>query len=809
MKSASLSQKAYSLLMFLAVSVLAGLLISGLAVPFTALTGSAGKMAVTALEDMPAELRTPPQHERSEVYMADGSLLATFADENREYVTLDKISTQMQMAQLAIEDHRFYEHGAIDFQGFGRAAIKTLTGDTQGASTLTQQYVKMVRIEMARASGDEEARRKADEVTIERKIIEARYAMALEEELTKDEILERYLNIAYYGDGAYGVQAAAKQYFGVDAADLNLSQSAMLAGIVQNPTSFAPTSKGKVREQSIKKTTERRDVVLNQMAKWDMITLDEAEEAKTPLDFSKGQRTYIGCANSDYPFICDYVRRTLISDQMTSLGATPEERTNTLERGGLRIHTLIDPAAQNSAQKAVSNMVASTDPVLANSVLIQPSTGLIVAMAQSRPVMGEKEFDQTFYNYNVGASMGGAEGYQAGSTFKTFVLASALNQGATPDKTYNAPGRMQFKGDTFRNCEGPFKFNQDYEPQNQFGKGWGNIDMMRASQNSVNTYFIQLIRDTGICSAIDMAKLAGVERSDGKDMRVDANFPSWVLGVTDVTPLSMAEAYATFANRGIHCEPIILKSVERNDGTAVEVPSANCKQVIRQEVADGVNYILKSVALKGTGRPAALGAGRDEAGKTGTTNGAKAVWYAGYTPEMAGVAMITVDKTNPHFKGTKNPSLTGVRVKGGRLDGSGGGDAGQIWKAAMKSALRDKPKTKFTAPSKSILEGVKVKVPSIKGMGYDEAKQTLEAAGFSTSVWRVYSDRRKGAFLGIEPSGTATKFSTIRMKISNGPKPKPKPKPATPATPNPQAPASIAPPAVKPTPPAVQPTPKR
>ena len=184
--------------------------------------------------------------ERSEVYMADGSLLATFADENREYVTLDKISTQMQMAQLAIEDHRFYEHGAIDFQGFGRAAIKTLTGDTQGASTLTQQYVKMVRIEMARASGDEEARRKADEVTIERKIIEARYAMALEEELTKDEILERYLNIAYYGDGAYGVQAAAKQYFGVNAADLNLSQSAMLAGIVQNPTSFAPTSNGKI-----------------------------------------------------------------------------------------------------------------------------------------------------------------------------------------------------------------------------------------------------------------------------------------------------------------------------------------------------------------------------------------------------------------------------------------------------------------------------------------------------------------------------------------------------------------------------------
>ncbi|NHB85417.1 transglycosylase domain-containing protein [Tessaracoccus sp. HDW20] len=240
MKSASLSQKAYSLLMFLAVSVLAGLLISGLAVPFAALLGGGGKLAVGALDDIPADLETPAQHQRSEVYMADGTLLATFYDENRVYVPLSEISENMQDAQIAVEDHRFYEHGAIDFQGFGRAFLKTLAGDTQGASTLTQQYVKMVRIEMAVAANDEEALRKADEVTIERKIVEARYAMALEERLTKDQILERYLNIAYYGDGAYGVQAAAKHYFNVDAKDLTLDQSAMLAGLVQNPVALNP-----------------------------------------------------------------------------------------------------------------------------------------------------------------------------------------------------------------------------------------------------------------------------------------------------------------------------------------------------------------------------------------------------------------------------------------------------------------------------------------------------------------------------------------------------------------------------------------
>lgn len=792
MKSASLSQKAYSLLMFFAVSVLAGLLIAGIAVPFAALTGSAGKLAVAALEDMPAELRTPAQHERSEVYMADGTLLATFYDENREYKPLEEISTKMQMAQIAIEDHRFYEHGAIDFQGFGRAFLKTLTGDTQGASTLTQQYVKMVRIEMAQASGDEEARRKADEVTIERKIIEARYAMALEEELTKDEILERYLNIAYYGDGAYGVQAAAKQYFSVDAKDLTLGQSALLAGIVQNPSSLAPTSQGVIRQDRLKKAMDRRDVVLNQMVKWEMITQEESDEAKQEV-YSQAtvQRTLKGCANSDYPFICDYVERTLVSDKMSVLGANETERRNTLYRGGLRIQTLIDPVAQDAAQAAVSAQVASTDPVLANTVLIQPATGLIVAMAQSRPVMGNKVFDETYYNYNVDRGMGGAEGYQAGSTFKVFTLASALNQGMTPSKRYDAPGTMSFKGATFRDCSGPFKFTQDYTPQNQFRRGWGNIDMMEASRNSVNTYFLQLIRDTGICASIDIAKLAGVKLADGQDLRTMQRYPAFVLGTADVTPLSMAEAYATFANRGIHCDPIILKSVTRSDGTDVDVPSANCKQVIRQEVADGVNYILQSVALQGTGRPAALSGYPDQAGKTGTTNSAKAVWYAGYTPEMAGVAMITIDKTNPYFTGARNPSLTGIRVKGGRLDGSGGGDAGKIWKAAMASALRDKPKTKFTTPSKTILEGVKVKVPSVKGMSLKDAEATLQAAGFSTQRWNVYSDRRKGTFLGIEPSDVAVKFSTIRLKISNGPRPEPVVTPAatpdtTPATPPPE-----------------------
>ena len=784
MKSASLSQKAYSVLMFLAVSVLAGLLLSGLAVPFAALAGGSAKLAAESLEYLPADLETPPQSERSRILMADGQVLATFFNENRIYVPLSEIAPAMQDAQIAIEDHRFYEHGAIDFQGFGRAFVKTMTGDTQGASTLTQQYVKLVRVESAVAAGDKDAARKATEVTIDRKIIEARYAMALEERLSKDEILERYLNIAYYGEGAYGVEAAAQHYWGTTAKDLTLEQAAMLAGLVQNPVALNPV-------KNPVKAIERRNFVLSRMAELGIISEERATEAKAvAFDPATVRRTPNGCTASPYPFLCDYVRRTLLSDQMPSMGETTEERENLLNRGGLTIQTLINPTAQAAAEAAVADLIAPTDPVLAGAALIQPSTGLIVAMAQSRPDMGTAA-GETYYNYNVEESMGGAEGYQAGSTFKTFTIAAALDLGMTPQRQYNAPEALPLEGMTFKNCAGPFVFKQDHTVRN-YNRGYGLINMIRGAEDSVNTYFMQLEADAGICASIDMAKAAGVKMSTGQDLRVNQNYPTFVLGTSEVTPLSMAEAYATFANRGIHCTPIILETVTTKDGSSLAVPPADCKQVIRPEIADGVNFILKSVIDNGTGRPARLSDGRPQAGKTGTISENQAVWFAGYTPEMAGAAWIAIDKTNPWYE-SKRKTLKNVRLPSGTyLRGSGGGDAGLIWKAAMASALADKPKTGFTKPTTEVLEGVKVPLPDVSGMGYNEAKRTLEAAGFQTQRWSVYSDRSEGTFLGISPTGSAIKFSTVSLKVSMGPKPAPRPEPAPPA---PAAPAEPAPPA--------------
>lgn len=522
-----------------------------------------------------------------------------------------------------------------------------------------------------------------------------------------------------------------------------------------------------------------------------MITQEEANAAmQEGFDKSNVQGARNGCKDdeaSPFPVLCDYVRRVLISDQMPSLGSTPEERENRLKRGGLTIKTLIDPKAQQAAEEAVAKTVGPTDPVWGGSVLIQPGTGLITAMAQSRTKLGDGE-GETWQNVNVSTQYGGIEGFQPGSTFKPFVIGAALEQGVPTSTTFDAPQTMQFRGTKFKNCEGTFTFQGNWEPKN-YDKAYGVIDMLKAAQNSVNTYFIQLEAKVGICASIDMAQKLGVKLADGEDMRKMAEYPSWVLGTAYVTPLSMAEAYATFANRGVHCNPIILQSVQTKDGTEVEIPSADCKQVISPEVADGVNHVLSTVMTQGTGTRARMPDGRPQAGKTGTTDGAMSVWFAGYTPDMAGVAYIAVDNINPYYENHRK-SVDGLRMSTGKvLEGSGGQDAGGIWKSAMSAALKDIPASSFQEPNKRILEGEKVPVPNVTGMTEEQARQALEAEGFSVGRLEQFSPQPAGTYLGkVFPSSRAAKYSTVQLVYSKGPMPTGNPtigpgQPSAPATP--------------------------
>ena len=518
---------------------------------------------------------TPAQSQRSTVLDANGDVLAYFYEENRVYVELDQVAPIMRKAMVAIEDHRFYEHGPLDAQGTLRAFITNLAagGVAQGGSTITQQYVKMVQIEEAKKKGDQAAIEAAQDGTYGRKIRELRYAITVERTLSKDEILERYLNIAYFGDGAYGIEVAAEHYFGTTAAKLTLAQAAMLAGLVQNPTAFNPVVNPTA-------ALERRNVVLNRMAELDIISAAQAAKAKrSDFDHDAVTTTGNGCQGTDYPFLCDYVYRSLA--QTPSLGATVEEREDTIKRGGLTVTTAIDPDTQDTVQDAVSDVVGPTDPLISAMDMIEPGTGLIVAMAQSRPVMGDKaKKGQTYWNYSVSPEMGGAQGFQAGSTFKAFTAAAALEQGIPLSKRYNARPAMDFSGASFDSCDGPQQVSGSWRVSNSTGTN-GVMDMYRAAERSVNTYFVQLALEVGMCDVVKMAEKLGVESStDSAPITSYDDKPSFTLGTVEVSPLSVAEAYATFASGGIHCDPIILDTITDSSGEKREAPSANCKRVI-------------------------------------------------------------------------------------------------------------------------------------------------------------------------------------------------------------------------------------
>jgi membrane peptidoglycan carboxypeptidase len=769
---------AYSLVMFVVVSVLAGVLVAGLFIPFAGMAGVTSNAAAAELQSLPAELATPAPATRSKVLMADGKTLAFFYDENRIPVKLKSIAPIMRQAQIAIEDHRFYEHGALDFKGTMRALVRNSAGDgiTQGGSSITQQYVKMVQIEQCQAKGDSKCVKDAQAPTMQRKIRELRYAIAMEKKFTKDEILERYLNIAYYGAGAYGVEAAAKHYFSTQASKLTLAQAALLAGLVQNPDTNNP-----IRNPSA--ALDRRDVVLNRMVELKLITLDQAKEAKqTGFDQELVKKTRNGCVGSRYPFLCDYVRRALVNTP--SLGKTEEDRENMINRGGLVIQTAIDPKIQDLAEGKVSAVVGPRDPVISTMNMIQPGTGLIIAMAQSRPVMGnDAKKGQTYWNLAAEPAMGGIQGYQAGSTFKLFTLAAALEKGIPINKTFNARSPFNFTGRRFTSCRGRERVWDRWVVQNAVGHS-KSIGMMEAAQFSVNTYFIQLELATGMCRVTKMAQKTGVKvgaRIGQPAVNIVKQFqdkPSFTLGTVEVSPLSMAEAYATFAARGIHCDPIIVSKITTRGGKNLAVPDGDCRRVVDEDVADGVNRVLKSVVDQGTGKRAKISDGRDIAGKTGTIDSNEAVWFAGYTPEIAGVAMISIDNTKrPFVKGSgyyRRSGVRGYRVPstGVYLEGSGSGDAGlKIWRPVMEKYFQQIPKTSFNQPPRKIQIGEQVRVPNLSGLSLAAATRKLERLGFTVERQDVYSDSvPKYGFIGWSPgSGDwISEFGTIYAVYSNG-----------------------------------------
>ena len=773
----SLGKRLWSLLLFFVVSALGGVLVAGLLVPGAMATTMASDAASAGIDALPLSLKEEPTAERSRILAADGSVIANIYDENRVIEPLSNIAEVMQKAQIAIEDHRFYEHGAIDLTGTLRAFISNLKGVPQGGSGLTQQVVRLMQVEAATLSGDKAARDAATEATIARKIREMRYAIAMEKAVGKDKILEDYLNINFYGDGAYGVEAAARHYFDTTAAKLTLPEAAMLAGLVQNPAALNP----RLHPQM---AIERRNTVLDRMAELGWATKSEVAEAKaTPFDPKKIRDNLKGCANSNLPFVCQYAEKALINStpSLAAAGMTPRDR---LYRGGLTIKTSLDPKVQAAAQKAVSGVIAPTDPAIAVSTLVEPKTGKIIAMAQSRPEMGLAN-GQTFYNYAAPNDLGGAGGFQAGSTFKIFVAAAALQEGFGIGTTYDAKGTLNLKGAKFDTCTGPATLVSDWNPHNASGGGYGNIDMLRGAKNSVNTYFIQLEMHVGMCPVLTMAKDLGIELQDGNDLMTHFNeSPSFTLGTASIAPLQLAAAYATFAARGVHCDPILITSIKSSKGAEFEPPSANCKQVITPELADSVNYVFQQPYHGGTARWAQV-PGVQMAGKTGTLNDYMGVWTMGYTPNLAGAGMLSYDN-NPKYKSywqTHRGYLKSIRLPSGKyIAGSSGMDAGgKVLKPTFQKAMETRPKQSFHAPDQSILRGKQTNIPTCSSISVPQCVSRLSAAGFATKTAEVESELPKGSVVNTSPSGRTGIGSLVTIQVSKGPKPLP---PIDPVDPN-------------------------
>ncbi|NED82677.1 penicillin-binding protein [Streptomyces sp. SID11233] len=666
---------------FLGVAALSGVVLAGIALPAAGALGLAAKGTVDGFDEIPANLKTPPLMQRTTILDNKGGQIATVYSRDRTVVPLKDISPYMQKAIIAIEDARFYEHGAVDLKGILRAMNRNVQsgGTAQGASTLTQQYVKNVFVEEA---GDDPAKvAEATQQTLGRKVQELKYAIQVEEELGKKKILENYLNITFFGQQAYGVEAASQRYFSKSAKDLKVEEAALLAGIVQSPSRYDPVN-------DTEEATKRRNTVLQRMADVGDISKAEAAKAQAAPIKLKVKRPQNGCitAVSGSGFFCDYVRQIVTGDP--AFGKTAKDRAKLWATGGLTIKTTLDPRSQAASNEAATSRVNKDDKIADAVVQVKPGTGQITAMAQSRPYGLDQSKHQTVLNLNVDHKMGGSyAGFQVGSTFKPITAAAALEKGISPAQDFTSDHQISLPGESFRTCDNRPADNRPWEVSNELETEKGTFDMTSALGKSINTYFAKLEQKAGLCETLSMADKVGYIRGNNKPLQAVA---STTLGGQESTPLAMASVYATFANRGKYCSPIAILSVTSPNGKQLDVPKSKCTQAMSEHTADTINQMLKGVVADGTGQQAGLN-DRDNAGKTGTTDERKNAWFVGYTPNLSTAVWVGSD-------GARQIPMSNITIGGQYYDDVCGGCLpGPIWKTAMTGSLNASETPAFNA----------------------------------------------------------------------------------------------------------------
>lgn len=678
------------IVLFVGLSVLVGIVAAVTVLPTLTAVGDASSAGVELLEENPAEFRQEALSEPSTFYASDGETeLAQFYAENREPVGIDDISQSMQDAIVSIEDERFYEHDGTDPQALGRAVVNNLTGSsTQGASTLTHQYVSLELLN-ADYLRDEDELVAGGTTTIADRFNEARLAVDVEEEMSKEEILEGFLNLAFFGDRNYGVEAAAQYYWGVSASELDVQQSATLAGLVQNPNGFNPETNPEAAE-------DRRNTVLGTMLRNEYITQEEHDAAvESDLDLDVTPEA-TGCiAARDAPYFCDYVQRVIMADD--TFGPDREARERLLNRGGLEVTTTLDKDAQQAAQSEVLDAVPNADPSGAGSALVsvEPDGGQIRAMAQNTNYTPEEGDGNTELNFNVGAAYGGGNGFQGGSTLKPFVFAAWLEDGNSMTDTVDASKDQWDQGDEWTaSCQDGGSVQMPDED------GWSvnnAIEDMKREMTadfglywSINTATTAAAEETDLCEITDVLSRVGyVQADNGKE--ISPADPSFVLGSEEVSPLTQASAFATLANDGEYCAPRALEEVTDAQGKEYDIPEANCEQAIDSDVVAELNETLIPIAEERTAE------GDPEfpmAGKTGTDNFESSTWFNGYTTGLSTSAWAG--------RYTDLESLRGSTIGGEYYENLWGSElAGPMWLNYMNEVAPDYSTDEFTEPEDS------------------------------------------------------------------------------------------------------------
>jgi len=607
-----------------------------------------------AVPDLDEALASAEVAQTTKVYAIDGRLITELhAEEDRELIPLAQVPEHVRNAVLAIEDARFYSHAGVDYLAVLRALTRNASEGrvVEGGSTITQQLIKNTLIDRDR--------------TLERKIKEAVLAFQLEQRMTKNEILQRYLNTVYFGRGAYGIQAAARTYFSKRARALTLTEGAFLAGMIRSPSTYDPAGDEKV-------AIARRNTVLTRMRDESMIDDHEyAQARKTGLGLKPAKDS------NRYPnaYFIDYIKDLIFNnaEEFGFLGETKAERINALFKGGLRIHTSLDPALQRVAEKASKQVLPyKSDPHNA-FVAIDPTTGGVVAMVGGRNFFDEKD---RYAKFNLAAK----GGRQPGSAFKTFTLIAALEKGIPLDRTYRGGSRI-----TLRLPNGQIWSPGNYEGTNP----GGSLTLKRATALSVNVVYAQVVLEVGPKNVVDVAKRMGIT-SDLDPVHAIS------LGSEEVTPLDLATAYATLASGGLRVEPTPITKITDAAGTVLYEPKRERKRVIAEPVAALAIEALQEVMRTGTGR--GLNIGRPVAGKTGTSEAYADAWFAGFTTQMVGVTWVGF----PQAQIGMTPPRTRRRVYGSSWPG-------EIWRAFMLAAHRGKPSEQFPE-AESLL--VKVRVDS-------------------------------------------------------------------------------------------------